>query len=211
MDKSFVITIGRQFGSGGREIGKLLSEKLHVKYYDKEILMKAANSIGLNPSFFEKADERAPNFLSNLFSFNMGYNSEPYFIGSTPLSDDNIYRAQSDVMHALADESPCIIVGRSADYVLRNHHCCISVFIHASMEARIERIIRRGDCLTADEARNLAEKKNKLRSNYYNFYTNKIWGDAASYDLTIDSSKISSDAVTNIIIEYLNSRQNILI
>ena len=208
MDKRFVITIGRQFGSGGREIGKLLSEKLKVKYYDKEILMKAANSIGLNLSFFEKADERAPNFLSNLFSFNMGYNSEPYFIGSTPLSDDNIYRAQSDVMHALADESSCIIVGRSADYVLRNHPCCISVFIHASMDARIDRIIRRGDCITRDEARTLAEKKNKLRSNYYNFYTNKIWGDAASYDLTIDSTKISPDAVTNTIIEYLDSRQN---
>ena len=208
MDKRFVITIGRQFGSGGREIGKLLSEKLGVKYYDKEILMKAANSIGVNPSFFEKADERAPNFLSNLFSFNIGYNSEPYFIGTTPLSDDNIYKAQSDVMHTLAQESSCIIVGRSADYVLRKHTCCINVFIHASMEARIKRIIKRGDCVTKEEAYALAEKKNKLRANYYNFYTNKVWGDAASYDLTIDSSRISSDAVTNIIIEYLNARQN---
>ncbi|MEG0253322.1 MAG: cytidylate kinase-like family protein, partial [Muribaculaceae bacterium] len=161
-DKKYVITIGRQFGSGGREIGRIIADKLNIAYYDKELLMEAAKSSGVNPEFFEKADERIPSFFSNLFSFNLGYNAEPYFIGSTPISDDSIYKAQSDVMTSLAEKSSCVIVGRSADYVLRKHPLCINVFIHASMEARVARIIRRNDTTTEAEAHIIAEKKNKL-------------------------------------------------
>lgn len=202
----YAITIGRQFGSGGREIGRAIADKLNIAYYDKELLMEAAISSGVNPEFFEKADERIPSFFSNLFSFSLGYNAEPYFIGSTPISDDSIYKAQSDVMFSLADRSSCVIVGRSADYVLRDHPYCINVFIHASIEARIERIIHRNDTTTEAEARIIAEKKNKLRSDYYNFYTNKSWGKAESYDITIDSSKLSCDAIADIIIKYLHER-----
>ena len=204
--KNYVITIGRQFGSGGREIGKLIAKGLNIPYYDKELLIEAAKSSGVNADFFLAADERSPRFFSNLWSFNLGDNSGSYFIGNTPLSDDKIYKAQSDVMIQLAQKSPCVIVGRTADYILRNHTNVISVFIHASIEARIERIVKRGDCANAKDAEELAIKKNKLRAEYYNFYTDKTWGDAASYDLSIDSSKITSADTANFVIEYVKKR-----
>ncbi len=205
-NNKFVITIGRQFGSGGREIGSIIAKKLDIQYYDKELLKLASQSTGVNHSFFEKADERSPGFFSDLFSFNMGFNAEPCFLGSTPISDDNIYKAQSDVMHTLAEESSCVIVGRSADYVLRENPRCINIFIHASIEERVARIMNRNDAITDVEARSLAEKKNKLRANYYNFYTTKEWGNAISYDLSIDSSKLSCDEVADVIINYVKLR-----
>ena len=105
-----------------------------------------------------------------------------------------------------ANESPCVIVGRSADHVLRNHPCSISVFISSSEKECIKRIINRGDCNNEADAREMAEKKNKLRANYYNFYTDKEWGNATSYDLCIDSSKLSIEQVADIIVEYVKKR-----
>ncbi len=203
---TYVVTVGRQFGSGGREIGKLIAQGLGIDYYDKELLTEAAKSSGVNADFFEAADERTPSFFSSLWSFNTGYNSGAYFIGDTPLSDDSIYKAQSDVMRILADRGPCVIVGRTADYILRNHCKVVSVFLHASMQARVKRIIERGDCKDAKEAEAMAEKKNKLRAEYYNFYTDKKWGDAQSYDLSIDSSLFGAQETADLIIEFIKRR-----
>lgn len=208
MKEKYVITIGRQFGSGGSEIGRIVAEKLGIKYYDKELLAAAAKESGVKTEFFEASDERTPSFFSksNLWSFNIGYNIGNFFSADISFSDDNLYRAQSDVIKEFAEESPCVIVGRSADYVLREHACLISVFITASEEACLKRIIARGDSDNENHARELAEKKNKLRSNYYNFYTDKEWGNATSYDLCIDSSKITSEQVADIIVEYVKKR-----
>ena len=206
MEEKYVITIGRQYGSGGREIGRMLADALGIKYYDKELLTEAAKSSGVNQELFEAADERTPSFFSNLWSFNLGFNSGAYLLGNTPLSDDSIYAAQCNVMKELVERSSCVIVGRSADYVLRNHPRLISIFIHASIEAKVRRIMGRNDCKTENEAKALAAKKDKLRSSYYNFYTDKTWGDAASYDLSIDSSKLTSQQVCKIIIDYVNMR-----
>ncbi len=203
---TYVVTVGRQFGGGGREIGKLIAQGLGIDYYDKELLTEAAKSSGVNADFFEAADERTPSFFSSLWSFNTGYNSGAYFIGDSPLSDDSIYKAQSDVMRSLADRGPCVIVGRTADYILRNHCKVVSVFLHASMQTRIERIIQRGDCKDAKEAEAMAEKKNKLRAEYYNFYTDKKWGDAQSYDLSIDSSLFGAQETADLIIEFIKKR-----
>ncbi len=203
---TYVVTVGRQFGSGGREIGKLIAQSLGIDYYDKELLTEAAKSSGVNADFFEAADERTPSFFSSLWSFNTGYNSGAYFIGDSPLSDDSIYKAQSNVMRSLADRGPCVIVGRTADYILRNHCKVVSVFLHASMQARIERIIQRGDCKDAKEAEAMAEKKNKLRAEYYNFYTDKKWGDAQSYDLSIDSSLFGAQETADLIVEFIKKR-----
>jgi cytidylate kinase len=202
----YVVTIGRQFGSGGREIGRLIAKGLNIPYYDKELLIEAAKSSGVNTDFFEAADERTPRFFSNLWSFNLGYNSGAYFIGDTPLSDDSIYKAQSSVMAELADRGPCVIVGRTADYILRNHCKVISVFIHANTDDCVKRIIARGDCKTADEASQLLEKRNKLRAEYYNFYTDKKWGDATSYDFSINSSALGIEDTAAFIIEYIKRR-----
>ena len=202
----YVITIGRQYGSGGREIGRMVADALGIKYYDKELLTEAAKSSGVCQEMFEAVDERTPSFFSNLWSFNLGFNSGAYLLGNTPLSDDRIYTAQCAVMRELAEKSSCVIVGRSADYVLRNNPRLVSVFIHASLEARVKRIMKRGDCETEDAARSLAAKKDKLRSSYYNFYTDKTWGDAASYDLSIDSSKLTSPEVCKVIVDYVHLR-----
>lgn len=208
METKFVITIGRQFGSGGREIGRIIAEKLGIKYYDKELLAAAAESSGVKTEFFEESDERTPNFFShsNLWSFNIGYNIGDFFSANVSFSNENLYRAQSDVIKDFASQSSCVIVGRSADYVLREHPCLISVFIHASESACAKRIIKRGECKTEEEAFTMAEKKNKIRSSYYNFYTDKEWGNAASYDLCIDSSKLTSEQIADIIVEYTKKR-----
>lgn len=202
-DKTYVIAIGRQFGCGGREIGQLIAKGLGVAYYDKELLSEAAKSSGVNEDFFEAADERSPRFFSSLWSFNLGYNTGAYFIGDTPLSDDSIYRAQSEVMTQLADRGPCVIVGRTADYLLRDHCKVVSMFVHSSIEDRVQRIMSRGDAKTEKEAREKAEKKNKLRAEYYNFYTDKKWGDAASYDLSIDASLLGTQATAMFIIDFI--------
>jgi cytidylate kinase len=205
-DNKYVITIGRQFGSGGREIGKKIAENLGIKYYDKELLREAAKSSGMNEEFFEAADERTPTFYNNLMAFNYGYSAGAYMVGSMPLNDDNIYRSQCEVMQELARQSSCVIVGRSADFVLRKHPRLISVFIHASMESRIARILSRCDCKTENEAKSISVKKDKLRANYYNFYTDNAWGNSESYDLSVDSSKLSVDDVAKLIISYVKLR-----
>lgn len=205
-EQKYVITIGRQYGSGGREIGKLVADTLGISYYDKELLTEAAKSSGVNRELFEAVDERTPSFFSNLWSFNLGFNSGAYLMGNTPISDDSIYSAQCEVMKELARKSSCVIVGRSADYVLRNHPRLICVFIHASIEARIDRIMKRNDCESTDAAKVLATKKDKLRSSYYNFYTDKTWGEASSYDLSIDSSKLTVQEVCKLIVGYVGMR-----
>lgn len=203
---NYVITIGRQYGSGGREIGRLVADALGIKYYDKELLTESSKASGVKPEVFEAADERTPSFFSNIWSFNLGFNAGSYLLGSSPISDEKIYAAQSNVMKNLAQESSCLIVGRSADYVLRNHPGLISIFIHSSIEERIMRIMNRTGIDSAEKARTLAEKKDKLRASYYNFYTDKTWGDAAGYDLSIDSSKLSTEAVAEFIVSYVKAR-----
>ncbi|MBQ9076409.1 MAG: cytidylate kinase-like family protein [Muribaculaceae bacterium] len=205
-EKNYVITIGRQFGSGGRELGKLLADTLGIAYYDKELLCEAAKQAGVSKEFFEKSDERFPSFLSGMLSFNMGYNPMSFYAASTSISDDSIYRAQSDFILSIARKESCVIVGRSADYILREHPRCLKLFIHAPIEDCIRRIMKRGDKTTAEQARTLAEKTNKLRSHYYNFYTDKKWGDAASYDLTFDSSLLPMESIVAIVKEYITRR-----
>ena len=208
MKIKYVITIGRQFGSGGSEIGRIIANKLGINYYDKELLAVAAKESGINKEFLEASDERSPHFYSHtgLWSFNIGYNLGNFFSADISFSDDNLYRTQSDVIKAFAEQSSCVIVGRSADHVLRNHPCVISVFISADEASCISRIIARGDSHSEELARSLAEKKNKLRSNYYNFYTDKEWGAATSYDICIDTTKITCEQAADIIIEYVKKR-----
>lgn len=200
----FVITIGRQFGSGGREIGKLVADRLNIAYYDKELLIEAARTSGVDSGIFEAADERSPRFFANLWPFGQGYSSGSYFMGNTPLTNDSIYRAQSEVMMQLADRGPCVIVGRTADYVLRDYCRVFSIFIHANIEDRIQRIISRGDSKNEEDAKQLADKKNKLRAEYYNFYTDKTWGASESYELSINSSILGCQKTAEFIANYIS-------
>ncbi len=205
VSEKWVLAIGRQYGSGGREIGRLVADELGIDYYDKELLIEAARHSGMSEHIFEAADERSPRFFANIWSFNLGLNSGSYFMGDTPLSDDHIYRAQGEVMMTLADRGPCVMVGRTADYVLREHCLVISMFIHAPIEVCVARLLSRGECTTEAEARTLIEKKNRLRAEYYNYYTDKHWGDASSYDLTLDSSVLGPAGSARLIANYVRS------
>ncbi len=202
-----VITIGRQFGSGGRELGRKLADRLGYDYYDKELLREAARHAGVSEEFFARNDERFPSFLNGVFSFAFGLSTVNCYAGSTSISDDSLYRAQSDFIHSLADKKPCVIVGRTSDYVLRDHSRLVNLFVHAPIEARVSRIMSRSDSdMTPEKARAKAAKVNKLRASYYNFYTDKTWGDAASYDLSLDTSLMPMDELVEVIVEYLRRR-----
>lgn len=205
-NRNFVITIGRQFGSGGRELGKLIAERFGIAYYDKELLLEAAAASGMSREIFELHDERMPSLLGRSVGFNMGSSMLPWYNGDAMLTD-SVHTSLSDLLEHLASTRSCVIVGRSADWVLRSHPAPrVSLFVHAPMEARVERILRRSDKTRHNEARSLAEKTDKLRAQYYNFYTDKRWGDAASYDLTFDLSVLPLADICDILALYIRRR-----
>ena len=147
MNNNLIITIGRQFGSGGREIGKLLSELFGISYYDKELINEASKSSGLSTEYFEKADERAPSALLNSFSINWLTGAGGIW-GDGGLSNEYIFKFQSDVIRHLAETQSCVIVGRCADYILRHYPRCYNIFIHAPLEDRVTRILNRSQART---------------------------------------------------------------
>lgn len=205
-EEKFVITIGRQFGSGGHDIGKSLAEKLGVKFYDKELLLEAAKEIGINPELFTKTDEKLPSFYLGSLSLNLGFYMHPFSAASSSSYYDSVQKAVCDTIRAVSRRESCIIVGRCADYLLRENPNCINIFISASPDACAQRIAQRTEGLTLDDAKALAKKKNKLRAEYYNFYTDKEWGHSSSYDLCIDSSRIKENEIIDLIISYINFR-----
>lgn len=208
LPEKYVITIGRQMGSGGRMIGRKIAERLGIGFYDKELLLQAAQASGLSADFFERNDERRPHFLSGFFGFNMGLMHTSLYDGTTNISDDALYKAQCDFMHRIAAQGPCVIVGRTADYVLRDVPNVVNLFIHATADDCIKRIMERDSDKTHETALAYMEKTNKLRAGYYNFYTDKKWGDAAAYDLTINSSVMNPDAIVDLVVAYLQARFN---
>lgn len=202
MDENrMVITIGRQYGSGGREIGKRLAESLQIGYYDKELITIASKESGLCPEFFEKADERASHGLS--YAFTLGF---PFFGNVSPyndyLSNDTLFKIQSDTIRKIAAENSCVIVGRCADYILREDPYCVNIFVHSPLEKRMERIVER-EQLTVEEAKTRIEKTDKSRASFYNYYSNKTWGAAASYHLSVDSCALGMDETVEFIRQFV--------
>jgi cytidylate kinase len=204
MNDNLIITIGRQFGSGGREVGKIVAELLGINYYDKELILEASKASGLCTECFERVDEKAPNRFLNALS--MGWLSGASGMPADGWSDDMIFRVQADVIRDIADKHSAVIVGRCADYILREHPGCVSVFIHANETDCARRIMMRNNGVSMIEARTLAQKRNKIRASYYNFYTDKVWGDGASYDLCINSSVLSSQAIAELIVDFAKKK-----
>ena len=184
-NQNYVIAIGRQFGSGGREIGMRVAQLLDINYYDKQLLLEASKASGINAEMFEAADERTPKFFPSLWPLNLAMAGSA-FVGETPMSDDSIYKAQCQVMKDLVDRK--------------------SVFLHAPIDDRVKRIMARGDCDTREAAEKRADKANKLRSEYYNFYTDKLWGHAESYDLCLDSSLLGVEGTAQLIVDFVKRR-----
>lgn len=202
----YVITIGRTFGSGGRALGRLIADKLGISFYDKMLLVKAAEKAGYDIEFFKNADERMPRIFGGIIPFSMGFYPMSWLGESASAGGDKVYKAQCDFMHELAATEPCVIVGRSADYVLRDVPNVVNLFVHAPAEECARRIIERSECATIDEAKAFATRTNKLRANFYNFYTDKRWGDASSYDLTFDSSLLPLEDIADMAIAYIRKR-----
>ena len=202
----YVITIGRSFGSGGRALGRMIAERLGIAFYDKMLLGKAAEKAGYNIEYFEQGDERVPRIMGSIIPFSMGFYPMSWVGDSTGGNTDRVYKAQCDFIHDLANGEPCVIVGRSADYVLRDVDNVVNIFVHAPIDECAKRIVGRHDTETLDEARALAERTNKLRANFYNFYTDKRWGHATSYDLCIDSSTMPLEKLADFIINYIHLR-----
>lgn len=187
-----IITIGRQYGSAGREIGYKVAKALDIKLYDKEMLDRAAKESGLCQELFETHDEKpTSSFLYSLVmdTYSLGYTSGSYT--DMPINH-KVFLAQFDAIKKIADEGPCILVGRCADYALEEYDNVLSLFIHAHMDARIHRIARLYD-LTDTKARDVIVKTDKKRASYYNYYSNKKWGAADSYHMCLDSSILGID------------------
>ncbi|MDR0913659.1 MAG: cytidylate kinase-like family protein [Oscillospiraceae bacterium] len=205
MSSKSCITIGRQFGSGGREIGKLLAEKLNFPFYDRALISLAAKESGMDPELFAEVDETAANSLlyslsMGLYSFGNGFSA----MGDLPVND-RLYLLQHKIIKKIADEGPCVIVGRCGDYILREKPELISVFIHANINFRTQRAI---EIHNIDKARaeQIVTKTDKRRANYYSFYSGQRWGLAEQYDLCIDSSKLTIPQAVDVIYEYVNIR-----
>ncbi len=195
---STIITIGRQYGSAGRQIGYKVAEDLGIKLYDKEMLDRAAKESGLCQELFETHDEKPTSrFLYSLVmdTYSLGYTSGSYT--DMPINH-KVFLAQFDAIKKIADEGPCILVGRCADYALEDYDNVLSLFIHADMDAKIRRIARIYD-LTDVKAKELIVKTDKKRASYYNYYSNKKWGAADSYHACLSSSLLGIDGTAKAI------------
>ena len=202
-----IITIGRQYGSAGREIGYKVAKDLGIKLYDKEMLDRAAKESGLCQELFETHDEKpTSSFLYSLVmdTYSLGYTSGSYT--DMPINH-KVFLAQFDAIKKIADEGPCILVGRCADYVLEEYDNVLSLFIHAKMDARIRRIARIYD-LTDAKARDIIVKTDKKRASYYNYYSNKKWGAAESYHMCLDSSVLGINGTAEAIEHLVELKEN---
>ncbi len=199
-----IITIGRQFGSGGREIGEMVADHFGIKCYDKELLSRAAKESGFCEEMIQNHDERPTNsFLYNLVmdTYSFGYNSSSFV--DMPISH-KVFLAQFDTIKKIAQEGPCVIVGRCADYALSDFPNVLNLFITANEECKIKRIKERfEDITTDDKAREMMNKKDKQRQSYYNYYSSKKWGRADSYDLCINSSILGIEGTVKFITQYI--------
>lgn len=196
----YVINIGRSLGSGGRAIGHLLAKQLGIAYYDREILDLAAKESGFCPEVFEKSDEKNKflRTLGNIIPLVGGgstfYNNE--------LSNENLFRIQSEAIRKAAQDHSCIFIGRCADYVLREHPRCVNIFVTADMKDRIANVCKQNGC-TEERAAELIEKGDKERADFYNFYSYGTWGAASTYHLCINSSVLGIEKTTDFIRQFV--------
>lgn len=199
-----IITIDRQYGSGGREIGAKIAEFFHIPFYDNEIITRAADESGFAEAAFENAEKKATNSL--LYSIAMGMSAcGSQELGYSNLSlDDRIYLAQSSVIRKFADDGPCVIIGRCADYILKDRPDVFRLFIHASLDFRTERAVSI-DGVDPSRAMEILIKNDKRRANYYNYHSGAKWGISTNYHLSVDSSFLGIDKTVESICGFLSA------
>ncbi|GHT66835.1 cytidylate kinase [Bacteroidia bacterium] len=204
MKSEIILTIGRQFGSGGRSIGQQLARDLHFAYYDKELLAEAAKTSGLCNEVFEHADERTRGAA---YTLPVGFaNADYYAPASHILSDEQLFLFQSNAIQCIAGKGEsCVLVGRCADYVLRDHPNLLSFFIHDKAETRIQTIAQR-DHMSTDAAKEMMRKQDKSRAAYYKYYTGKEWGVASSYHFSINVSLLGIQGTVELIEQIVRAQ-----
>lgn len=211
METKFYITIGRQKGAGGLEIARRLSEEFGIPFYDKQLLDLAAKESGMCKDIFAEIDERrGSKFISGFFSGIMGSLYSEYG-ASSGINREEIFRIQSESIQHIANRESAIFVGRCADYILRERNCCLNVFITATGEDRVDRLIEcnkiaDAEKYTKEEMIELLEKSDSKREKYYNYFTYKQWGAAASYDLCLNSSLLGIEGCVSVIKDILKAK-----
>lgn len=206
MKNNVVIAIERLYGSGGREIGERVAEILGIKSYDHELIDMAAKRSGLDSQMLYNADEKATNSFLYSLALGAAAHGSSMFGFDVPIND-KLFMTQSEIIKELSQKEACVIIGRSADYILRDHPYLLSVFVYADEESRANRISSRQNC-TLNNAKVLMNKTDKRRINYYNFYTGKKWGKNESYNLSIDSSILGIEGTAKVIAEMALNLDN---
>lgn len=204
MNKKIIVTIGREFCSGGMEVGKKLAEKLGISFYDKELISLAAKKSGFIENIFENADEKPTN--SFLYSIAMGVPSATGMLlqNTDFLTNDKLFSIQSEVIKNIAKEGPCVLIGRCSNYILREEENLVSIYLHADMDFRIKRLleVEKKD-VSLKDAESFINKADKKRASYYRYYTGKEWNWATNYDLCLDTSKMGIENTVEQIYNYI--------
>lgn len=191
-----IITISRQFGSGGRTIGRQVADQLGIPFYDKELVDQIAMESGFSPSFVEENGEHSPSRSRLAYAFS---NQGVPGVMNGMSTADFLWTVQCNVIMQLAEQGPCVIVGRNADYILKDRKDCLDVFIHADMDFRTDRIVRLyGESEKSPETR--LNEKDKRRMINYQHYTGRTWGQASNYDLCLNSGQLGIEACVNLIV-----------
>ncbi len=204
-NRNTVITIARQYGSGGREIGQHLADMLGVKAYDRELITMASQKSGMSSEILNHADEKATNSLLYTLALGSSYYGAAAVGMDVPIND-KLFITQSQIIRELASEGPCIIIGRCSDYVLRTTPGVFSIFIYAPLEDRIKRVIGRGLAANEKEAKELISRTDKRRINYYNYYTGRKWGSPDNYNMLMDSSFLGIDGTARAIADIYREK-----
>lgn len=196
-----IITISRQYGSGGRFVAKKLAERLGVPYYDNELITLAARESGYSEAIFEKAEQLSTH--SFLYSLSMFGSAEGIY--GLPLSD-KVYIAQSEIIKKVANSGPCVIVGRCSDYVLKEYDNLINFFIYSDVKHKIERAVKYYN-INPEKAASELKNKDKKRAAYYNYYTSQRWGEAENYHLSLNCDAVGIDAAVDVLEQFIKARE----
>lgn len=199
-NKKVIISLGRQFGSGGQQTGQRLAEILGIAYYDRQIINEIAEKSGLDPEFVARHDERAPGFFDYALSGGFGLGSSSHY------GPSQNFVVLSDTLKQLAAKQSCLVVGRTADYILRDEPHLIKLFVHAPYKYRV-RFLCKERGITPEDADTLIQKFDHERARFYDFFTDKTWGQADSYDLSVDVSRLGGEEETaQFLADYVRRR-----
>jgi len=204
MTEGLIVTISREAYCGGDELAKKLAEKLDFRFYDRELISLASEKSGIHEDHFDAIEKKPTNSI--LYSVVMGmYTSRGAYVRlDDVLTDDKIYKIQADIIREMAEKGNCVFVGRCSDYILRHNPKCVNIFSHGNDDDRAARVMKEQN-VSESEAKKIVSRADKKRRSYYNYYTNREWGEMSNYDLTLNLSSIAEDKAVDLVIDFLNS------